>query len=116
MSRMETIAPPRPHVSVQASKASTGAVKVHARDVCVFYGEKQALFGPWLAGLSRAFVSLAVGHNAGSARQVLEGLGLVGFIFLFQGLGLGFMGINVDPQYGGTGAGVRVITQFLRSY
>ena len=44
MSRMETIAPPRPQVSVQASKASTGAVKVHARDVCVFYGEKQALF------------------------------------------------------------------------
>jgi len=41
-----------------------------------YVGEKQALFGPWLAGLSRAFVSLAVGHNAGSARQVLEGLGL----------------------------------------
>ena len=45
MSRMDTITPPRPQVTVAASaKAPAGPVKVHAKDVCVFYGEKQALF------------------------------------------------------------------------
>jgi len=44
MSRMETIAPPRPQVAVAPAKATAGAVKVHAKDVSVFYGEKQALF------------------------------------------------------------------------
>jgi hypothetical protein len=41
-----------------------------------YVGEKQELFAPWLSGLSRAFISLAVGHNAGSAHKVLENLGL----------------------------------------
>ena len=41
-----------------------------------YVGEKQDLFAPWLRGLSRAFVSLAVGHNANSARVLLRNLGL----------------------------------------
>jgi len=44
MSRMETITPPRPQVTVTAAKGTPGRVKVHAKDVSVFYGEKQALF------------------------------------------------------------------------
>ena len=44
MSRMETITPPRPQVTVTAAKGTPGPVKVHAKDVSVFYGEKQALF------------------------------------------------------------------------
>ncbi len=43
MSRMETIAPPRPQVSASA-RVESGSVKVRARAVSVFYGEKQALF------------------------------------------------------------------------
>jgi hypothetical protein len=41
-----------------------------------YVGEKQELFASWLAGSARAFVSLAVGHNASTARMVLEDLGL----------------------------------------
>lgn len=41
-----------------------------------YVGEKQDLFAPWLNGCARAFISLAVGHNAGSAHSVLENLGL----------------------------------------
>lgn len=41
-----------------------------------YVGEKQALFAPWLDRCARGFISLAVGHNAGSARSVLGGLGL----------------------------------------
>jgi phenylacetate-coenzyme A ligase PaaK-like adenylate-forming protein len=41
-----------------------------------YVGEKQDLFAPWLKGCARGFISLAVGHNAGSARSVLESLGL----------------------------------------
>jgi len=41
---METITPPRPQVTVTAAKGTPGPVKVHAKDVSVFYGEKQALF------------------------------------------------------------------------
>jgi phenylacetate-coenzyme A ligase PaaK-like adenylate-forming protein len=37
--------------------------------------EKRDLFAQWLAGCTRAFVSLAVGHNAGSAGKLLDGLG-----------------------------------------
>ena len=44
MSRMETIAPPRPQVSASASRAPVGPAKVKATAVSVFYGEKQALF------------------------------------------------------------------------
>ena len=44
MSRMETIAPPRPQVSASASRAPAGPAKVKATAVSVFYGEKQALF------------------------------------------------------------------------
>ena len=44
MSRMDAITPPRPQVAVTAMKAAPGPVKVHAKDVSVFYGEKQALF------------------------------------------------------------------------
>ena len=46
MSRMETITPPRPQVAIaaSASRATPGQVKVHAKDVSVYYGEKQALF------------------------------------------------------------------------
>jgi len=46
MSRMETITPPRPQVAVSASatRAASGQVKVHAKDVSVYYGDKQALF------------------------------------------------------------------------
>ena len=43
MSRMETIAPPRPQVSASA-RGEAGPAKVCARAVSVFYGEKQALF------------------------------------------------------------------------
>ena len=41
-----------------------------------YVGEKQELFAPWLDGCARAFISLAVGHNASTARKVLENLGL----------------------------------------
>ena len=41
-----------------------------------YVGEKQDLFAPWLTGCTRAFISLAVGHNAGSAKDVLKNLGL----------------------------------------
>ena len=41
-----------------------------------YVGEKQELFGPWLDGCRRGFISLAVGHNAGSAHLVFEHLGL----------------------------------------
>jgi fumarate---(S)-2,3-diaminopropanoate ligase len=41
--------------------------------------EKGDLFGPWLEGCSRGFVSLGVGHNAGSAAMVFERLGLETF-------------------------------------
>src|SRR4029453_10167986 len=41
-----------------------------------YVGEKQELFVPWLDGWVRAFISLAVGHNASTARKVLENLGL----------------------------------------
>jgi len=41
-----------------------------------YVGEKQDLFAPWLNGCARGFISLAVGHNAGSACRVLEELGL----------------------------------------
>jgi len=41
---METITPPRPQVTVTAAKGTPGRAKVHAKDVSVFYGEKQALF------------------------------------------------------------------------
>ncbi|HEY6794693.1 MAG TPA: AMP-binding protein [Kineosporiaceae bacterium] len=41
-----------------------------------YIGEKQALFAAWSAGCSRGLVSLAVGHNAGSAAELLERLGL----------------------------------------
>jgi hypothetical protein len=41
-----------------------------------YVGEKRELFAPWLDGCTRAFISLAVGHNASSARTVMEELGL----------------------------------------
>ena len=41
-----------------------------------YVSEKQDLFAPWLTRCARAFISLAVGHNAGSAKDVLETLGL----------------------------------------
>src|SRR6266511_1215384 len=41
-----------------------------------YVDEKRDLFAPRLDGRARAFISLAVGHNAGSARAVLEDLGL----------------------------------------
>jgi hypothetical protein len=41
-----------------------------------YVGEKQSLFAAWLEGCSRAFISLAVGHNADSARTLLERLGM----------------------------------------
>ncbi len=41
-----------------------------------YVGQKQELFGPWLGGCRRGFISLAVGHNAGSAHLVFEHLGL----------------------------------------
>jgi phenylacetate-CoA ligase len=41
-----------------------------------YRSEKQDLFAPWLTGCARAFISLAVGHNAGSAKDVLENLAL----------------------------------------
>lgn len=41
-----------------------------------YVGEKQDLFGPWLGDCARAFISLAVGHNASSAGRVLGDLGL----------------------------------------
>jgi hypothetical protein len=41
-----------------------------------YVGEKRELFAPWLDGCTRAFISLAVGHNASSARTVMEDLGL----------------------------------------
>lgn len=41
-----------------------------------YVGEKRALFAPWLNGCTRGFISLAVGHNAGLARSLLEDLGL----------------------------------------
>ena len=44
MSRMETIAPPRPQIAPSAARAPAGATKVRASDVSVYYGEKQALF------------------------------------------------------------------------
>jgi phosphate transport system ATP-binding protein len=44
MSRMETIAPPKPEVAAGAARQAAGAAKVKATGVSVFYGEKQALF------------------------------------------------------------------------
>jgi phenylacetate-CoA ligase len=41
-----------------------------------YVGEKRELFAPWLEGCRRAFISLAVGHNASLARTVMEELGL----------------------------------------
>jgi phenylacetate-CoA ligase len=41
-----------------------------------YVGEKRVLFAPFLEGHARAFISLAVGHNASSARSVLDDLGL----------------------------------------
>jgi fumarate---(S)-2,3-diaminopropanoate ligase len=41
-----------------------------------YVAEKQDLFAPRLSGCARGFISLAVGHNAGSAHTVLEALGL----------------------------------------
>jgi hypothetical protein len=41
-----------------------------------YVGEKRELFAPWLDGRTRAFISLAVGHNASTARKVMEDLGL----------------------------------------
>jgi hypothetical protein len=41
-----------------------------------YVGEKRDLFAAWLQGCTRAFISLAVGHNADSAHCVLEELGL----------------------------------------
>jgi hypothetical protein len=41
-----------------------------------YVADKRALFRPWLAGCRRGFVSLAVGHNADSAPDVLRDLGL----------------------------------------
>ncbi len=41
-----------------------------------YRGEKEELFRPWLDGCTRGFVSLAVGHNAGSAGAVLRALGI----------------------------------------
>ena len=41
-----------------------------------YVGDKRELFAPWLDGCTRAFISLAVGHNASSARKVMEDLGL----------------------------------------
>jgi fumarate---(S)-2,3-diaminopropanoate ligase len=47
-----------------------------AQEDAWYVGEKVELFGPWLDGCRRGFVSLGAGHNAGSARLVLERLGL----------------------------------------
>lgn len=41
-----------------------------------YVGEKRELFAPWLDGCTRAFISLAVGHNASTAGKVMEDLGL----------------------------------------
>jgi hypothetical protein len=41
-----------------------------------YVGDKQELFADWLNGCRRAFISLAVGHNASTAGTVLEHLGL----------------------------------------
>jgi phenylacetate-CoA ligase len=41
-----------------------------------YVGEKQDLLADWLAGCRRGFISLAVGHNAGSAHLVFERLGM----------------------------------------
>jgi hypothetical protein len=41
-----------------------------------YVGDKRELFAPWLDGCARAFISLAVGHNASTARTVMEDLGL----------------------------------------
>ena len=41
-----------------------------------YVGEKHQLFSDWLGGCRRGFISLAVGHNAGSAHLVFEQLGL----------------------------------------
>ncbi|HET8643788.1 MAG TPA: hypothetical protein VFM37_17765 [Pseudonocardiaceae bacterium] len=41
-----------------------------------YEAEKAELFGPWLNGCRRGFVSLGAGHNAGSAGSVLERSGL----------------------------------------
>lgn len=41
-----------------------------------YVGEKRGLFAAFLAGCTRAFISLAVGHNASSAHNVLGQLGL----------------------------------------
>lgn len=41
-----------------------------------YVNEKTELFASWLNDCARAFVSLAVGHNAGSAQRVLENVGL----------------------------------------
>lgn len=41
-----------------------------------YLGEKRELMREWLAGCERGFVSVAVGHNADSARQLLLDLGM----------------------------------------
>ncbi len=41
-----------------------------------YVGEKLDVFADWLDGCRRGFISLAVGHNAGSAHLVFERLGL----------------------------------------
>lgn len=41
-----------------------------------YVGEKQDLLAQWLDGSQRGFISLAVGHNAGSAHLVFERLGM----------------------------------------
>ncbi|MGH6925997.1 MAG: phosphate ABC transporter ATP-binding protein PstB [Propylenella sp.] len=47
------VAPPRPR-TVRTPSGEVSAVKVAARDVCVFYGEKQALFDVSIDVLERA--------------------------------------------------------------
>lgn len=41
-----------------------------------YVGEKHELLADWLAGSERGFISLAVGHNAGSAHLVFDRLGM----------------------------------------
>lgn len=44
MSRMETIAPPKLEAAAPAARQASSTAKVRARNVSVFYGDKQALF------------------------------------------------------------------------
>jgi acyl-CoA synthetase (AMP-forming)/AMP-acid ligase II len=41
-----------------------------------YVGEKRELFARWLGGCSRVFISLAVGHNAGSAHLIFDDVGI----------------------------------------